>query len=267
MPIDARGIPELVLKPSRGGSSVGVSVARGEAAAASAAVALGAAGAGRVVVEGFVRGQEFTVIVLGGSPEGTGGPAVALVPTEVELRATPDRLGETWDSAGEDAAGPSSPRGGTGVGQGIFGFREKYLPSTRVALHTPPRHLSAATTADIRRSAERVFRELGLRDFARLDGKCPYRQFQFTIHEPLLSYPAKCERQLHLTPRSAHRIRFQCCCRFRCPRGFTPRRPHPARDAVRSIRQECLLALSPAAARGCGPGSGPPGDLHGSQYD
>lgn len=39
-----------------------------------------------------------------------------------------------------------------------------------MALHTPPSALSACTTRAIRRAAERAFRTLGLRDFARLDG-------------------------------------------------------------------------------------------------
>lgn len=114
------------MKPSRGGSSVGVSAVRGEVAAAAAAAALSACGHGDVVVEGFARGREFSVIVLGGLPDGAGGP-VALVPTEVEL-------------SGRDG----------GEKMELFGFRDKCVvkssaplvaqrrPSWPKTLHTHP---------------------------------------------------------------------------------------------------------------------------------
>lgn len=159
------GSPELIVKPALGGSSIGVSAAASAAAAAIAAAALSATGSGDVVVEGLARGAEFSVIVLGGGPGGAGAP-VALVPSEVELT---DRSPAEPAAAAPEPAERGSSGAGAQHGGKIFGYREKYLPTAAVRVHTPPR-FPTATVARIRRAAEAAFAALGLRDFARLDG-------------------------------------------------------------------------------------------------
>lgn len=137
----------VVVKPARAGSSIGVSVALGlEEAIASASLLIEQEVDDRAVVERFADGgREFTAIVL----DCQHGP-VALLPTEVELRG-----GDSGDAADE--------------GRAIFNYRRKYLPTRQVSYHTPPR-FSMAAIAAIRTGAARLFAELGLRDFARVDG-------------------------------------------------------------------------------------------------
>lgn len=127
----------LVLKPARGGSSLGVSVADqvGEAIADAAEVV---ADHGAVAVQPRMVGTEFTVVVV----EGPDGP-VALPPIEVELRGA--------------------------AADGLFDYRRKYLPSADTAYHCPPRW-DGATSQAIRELCQAVFTGLGLRDFARIDG-------------------------------------------------------------------------------------------------
>lgn len=119
------------------------------------------------MVERFAgNGREFTIIVL----ETRDGP-VPLIPTEVEILATTDggnearREGITFGDGefdSEDDASPSEQRN-------IFNFRRKYLPTMQVAYHTPARFGTMAVEK-IRTEAAEVFKVLGLRDFARLDG-------------------------------------------------------------------------------------------------
>mmetsp|Transcript_35081 Transcript_35081/g.76681 ORF Transcript_35081/g.76681 Transcript_35081/m.76681 type:complete len:541 (+) Transcript_35081:177-1799(+) len=135
-----------VVKPTRAGSSVGVSVVLGVDECMAHVKGLLQEGIdSRVMIEAYaVGGREFTTIVLQG-PEGP----VALIPSEVELRAA--------EAGDEDAA------------RAIFSYRRKYLPTQQVCYHTPPRFPVAATTA-IRTGVADVFARLGLRDFARVDG-------------------------------------------------------------------------------------------------
>ncbi|KAK1311997.1 hypothetical protein QJS10_CPA07g01232 [Acorus calamus] len=51
----------------------------------------------------------------------------------------------------------------------IFNYRRKYLPTQQVAYHTPPRFPSDIIDC-IRDGASLLFKRLGLRDFARIDG-------------------------------------------------------------------------------------------------
>lgn len=134
----ARALPPggLVVKPRRGGSSLGVGLAAEADEALALARALLAEGRGEVVIEPRIAGREFTVLVL----ESRDGRPVALLPTEVELR-----------------------------GESLFSYQKKYLASEEVALHTPPR-FDDALIGRLQRLAEAVFSALGLRHFARLDG-------------------------------------------------------------------------------------------------
>jgi len=126
----------VVAKPAAGGSSLDVHVAR-TPADRQAVVADLVARRGRVVVQPFVDGVEFTTVVI----EGSAGP-VALLPVEVTLRG--HRRSD------------------------IFSFEDKYLASDNTRYDCPPRR-PPALVDDLRSLAERTFTALGLRDFARID--------------------------------------------------------------------------------------------------
>ena len=151
---DASG--RVVVKPCRAGSSVGVRVCRGVREAAAHATGLRDSGVDdRSVLEMFADGgREFTVIALGGCGP-SGGDAVALLPTEVEILR---------DGCLDEGA--ESPDGSDEM---IFNYRRKYLPTSQVRYHTPPR-FADRTTAIVRAGAADLFRTLGLRDMARVDG-------------------------------------------------------------------------------------------------
>ena len=161
-----------VVKPASGGSSVGVTPTAGAAAALAAARDLVQARGldAEVVVEPYVRGREFTVNVL----ETANGP-VALMPSEVEFVAG-DAAGNLglrcfWEEE-EEGGGEGGERdaaGGDGDALPIYDYRKKYLPTSQSRTHTPGR-FSDGILKHIRASAERLFAELGLRDFARIDG-------------------------------------------------------------------------------------------------
>lgn len=126
----------FVVKPARGGSSIGV-----DAGTRRQITALLARRAGRQrqVVQPYVAGQELTVVVL----EGPQGP-VALPPVEVDRR----RAG----------------------GRGILSYQDKYLASDDVRYYCPPRlGVPEPVVAALRSVAEEAFRVLGLADFARID--------------------------------------------------------------------------------------------------
>jgi len=131
-------IKKAVVKPTNGGSSLGVATAKNAVEATQKARQIFDQKRGDgAMVEPFCEGQEFTVLVL----ENPQGKPVALIPTEIEL-------------SGDDA---------------IFGYRHKYLPTCHVAYHCPPR-FSDAIIKGIQESAEALFTFFGMRDFARLDG-------------------------------------------------------------------------------------------------
>lgn len=122
------------VKPLRSGSSLGVSLVPDDADAFERAVAEALVHDDRVVVEEFLSGGEFSVVVL----QDRDGQAVALAPTEVEK---------------QDA---------------LYDQRAKYLQGEGARLHTPLR--DAGSVEPVRRAAERAFEALGMRDMARIDG-------------------------------------------------------------------------------------------------
>ena len=131
-------IEKAVIKPTNGGSSLGVATAATPAEAVEKARLIFDQKRGDgAMIEPFCDGQEFTVLVLGNAQ----GKPTALIPTEIEL-------------TGDDS---------------IFGFRHKYLPTCHVAYHCPPRFSDEIITG-IREAAEALFTFFGMRDFARLDG-------------------------------------------------------------------------------------------------
>jgi D-alanine--D-alanine ligase len=130
-------VGKAVVKPSAGGSSLGVAtVATVDEALAGVEHIFAAAHGTEALIEPFCEGQEFTVLVL----QDKSGQPVALIPTEISL------------SGGD-----------------IFSFRHKYLPTVHVEYHCPPR-FSDEIIGNIQKAAEVLFSFFGMRDFARLDG-------------------------------------------------------------------------------------------------
>ncbi|MCS6900289.1 MAG: hypothetical protein RMJ98_11535 [Myxococcales bacterium] len=134
--VHQEGQGDLILKPRRGGSSLGVTAVAGPEEAMAAAERLLAEGHEELVIEPRIRGREFTVLVL----ESRSGEPVALLPTEIELRRS-----------------------------SVFSYQKKYLASEDVVLHTPPR-FPDKIVEEIQGQAERLFALLSMRHFVRLDG-------------------------------------------------------------------------------------------------
>ena len=147
----------VVVKPARGGSSIGVSIARGVVQASDLASKLFTSGTdSRVVVERYAgSGVEFTITVLGTTNE-----PVPLIPTEIEILADVEKGLKTSRKVGPAARLEQF---------NFFDFRRKYLPTMHVVYHTPARFGTGAIDK-IRRNAASIFKLLGLRDYARLDG-------------------------------------------------------------------------------------------------
>ncbi|CAK8542074.1 unnamed protein product [Lathyrus sativus] len=143
-------VGKVVVKPTRGGSSIGVTVAYGVTDSLVKANEIMSEGIDdKVLVEIFLEGgKEFTAIVLDVGSSSDSCP-VALLPTEVELQF----LGAN-DLKENDA---------------IFNYRRKYLPTQQVAYHTPPR-FPLDVIESIRKGASVLFQRLCLQDFARIDG-------------------------------------------------------------------------------------------------
>jgi D-alanine--D-alanine ligase len=134
----AHKITQAVVKPTAGGSSLGVATAATPDEALEKARLIFALKHDRVaMIEPYCDGQEFTVLVLQNADD----KPVALIPTEIDL-------------TGDDS---------------IFGFRHKYLPTCHVAYHCPPRFADEIIRG-IQEAAEALFSFFGMRDFARLDG-------------------------------------------------------------------------------------------------
>ncbi|KAM7264723.1 hypothetical protein ACFE04_002406 [Oxalis oulophora] len=141
---------KVVVKPARAGSSLGVTVAYGVEDSLIKAKNIFSEGIDdRVIIEIFLEGGcEFTAIVLDVGSTFDSKPVV-LLPTEVELQ-----FRGSVDVREKDA---------------IFNYRRKYLPTQQVAYHTPPR-FPIDVIKNIREGASLLFKRLGLRDFARIDG-------------------------------------------------------------------------------------------------
>ena len=130
-------VTKAVVKPSTGGSSLGVAtVTTPSEAAAKVQDIFTEAHGDEALIEPYCDGQEFTVLVL----QNAGGQPVALIPNEISL------------SGGD-----------------IFSFRHKYLPTCHVEYHCPPR-FADDIIGNIQKAAEVLFSFFGMRDFARLDG-------------------------------------------------------------------------------------------------
>lgn len=132
-------LTRAIVKPASGGSSIGVfSVEKIEDAIESIESLFSKRMDTRVVVEPFIKGQEFTVIVL----QNRFNMPVALIPSEIEMDYDKNQF---------------------------FDFRKKYLPTNKVKYHCPP-SFSNEIIEKIQIEAEQLFSVFGMSDFARFDG-------------------------------------------------------------------------------------------------
>lgn len=130
-------LEKAVIKPSAGGSSLGVaSATTAEEAAQRVQQIFDQKHGTQALIEPYCQGREFTVVVL----QNQIGEPVALVPTEIDL-----------------------------IGGDLFTFRHKYLPTCHVEYHCPPR-FSDEIVSRIQKAAEVLFSFFDMRDFARMDG-------------------------------------------------------------------------------------------------
>jgi len=141
-----------VIKPTESGSSIGVHYVDSIEVAKQRVGELFQEGFSELLIEPFSEGVEFTICVL----ENRQGVPVSLMPLEIE-----NRSGKILD------------------------YRCKYLPSEQTRYHCPPRFEDALITK-IREEAEHLFKVLGLRDFARLDGwVLPDGKIRFSDFNPI----------------------------------------------------------------------------------
>ena len=132
-------IKKGIVKPATGGSSIGTFAVHSVAEALKCAKEIFTKKLDtEVVMEPFAKGIEFTVIVL----QNKKSEATALIPIEIET---------SYDNGA------------------VFDFRKKYLPTHGTMYYQPPR-FPDAVTKKIQQQAEQIFKAIGLRDFARLDG-------------------------------------------------------------------------------------------------
>lgn len=126
----------VVVKPCRGGSSDGVSI--GREADLSEAIQLAARFDQKILVERFLRGCEFSIVVV----QDTTGEIVPLLPTRID-----------------HAPGSSK----------IYSRLKKYMPG-KGAIHTTVGAFSEQHISAIRRQSGQLFQQLGCADWARFDG-------------------------------------------------------------------------------------------------
>ncbi len=153
-------LKRAILKPSRGGSSIGVesfesleackrtieTIIKNQTESPSQP-----AFCPLWLLEPFCEGKEFTVCLL----ENAKGEAVALLPTYIE-------------TSYED--------------NGVFNYRRKYLPTQQVRYHCPP-PFPQEIIENIQKDTEALFQRFQMRGFVRIDGwylndgRCLYTDF------------------------------------------------------------------------------------------
>lgn len=140
-------LKRAILKPSRGGSSIGVeSFESLEACICKIEIILKKQTEGNspsafcstYLLEPFCEGKEFTVCVL----ESPQGEPVALLPTYIETSYACNS---------------------------IFNYRRKYLPTQQVRYHCPP-PFPKEIIEKIQKDSEALFKHFKMRGFVRLDG-------------------------------------------------------------------------------------------------
>ena len=131
-------LTKAVVKPSAGGSSIGVFVVTDPMGALKKVEQIINERIDKnVLIEPFLQGYEFTTVVLS---DGDGAP-VSLIPTEIKLESDQ-----------------------------IFDYRRKYLPTANTHWFCPPTSFGEKTTKQIRTDCEDIFKIFKMRDFARIDG-------------------------------------------------------------------------------------------------
>lgn len=129
----------MIIKPSSGGSSIGVfSISKRTEAIQKAEILFRQFEDKHLLLEPFCQGKEFTIVVVESKQLGV----LALTPTEIEISYENHQ---------------------------IFDYRKKYLPSHQTFYHTPPR-FPLEIIEKIKLQAQDLFRKLGCRDFLRIDG-------------------------------------------------------------------------------------------------
>lgn len=141
---DSVNVGKVVVKPSAGGSSIGVEVAKSAQEAVSLAkrVFEDSALDGYAMIEPYCKGEEFTIFVL----ENFCNNPVSLIPAQIDLKDDDDPKDDE-----------------------IYTFNKKYLPSNRRIYSIPP-DFDEETIINIQKCAERLFKYFNMRDFARIDG-------------------------------------------------------------------------------------------------
>ncbi len=125
---------QVVVKPTRGGSSLGVCFASSEEKVALGTKAL-LKRYPQVIIEPQLSGREFTAVVT----QDERYEPVCLIPIEVQTDGN------------------------------FFDYRKKYLATRQAVYHCPPR-FSDKLVNEIRAEAQKMFTLFGLRDIARFDG-------------------------------------------------------------------------------------------------
>lgn len=144
-----------IVKPARGGSSIGVfSVTNPEEALEKVKQIIAEELDNEVVVQPFAKGVEFTVIVT----QNRFGLPVALIPSEISTSYQQNQ---------------------------IFDYRKKYLPTNQVKYYCPPR-FNDKHISNIQTDAEQIFQAFGMNDFARFDGWiCDNGEIWFSDFNPV----------------------------------------------------------------------------------
>lgn len=148
-------VKKVIVKPSTGGSSIGIATAHTPQEAVNIAEDIFAKKlSNRVLIEPYCKGREFTVIVL----QNHNNEPVSLIPTEIDLK-----------------------------GSEIYSYRNKYLPSSQVEYYCPPR-FNNDLIKKIQKSAELLFLHFKMSDFSRLDGRVlDDNQLVFSDFNPITS--------------------------------------------------------------------------------
>ena len=147
-------ITRAIVKPARGGSSIGVfSVDNPIDAYDKVHFLFSKRYDTRVVIEQFIEGTEFTTIIL----QNEFNQPVAILPTEISVNYSENQ---------------------------IFDFRKKYLPTRHVSYHCPP-HFSNETIEHIQVQSEQLFSLFNMRDYARFDGWITPQGILFTDFNPI----------------------------------------------------------------------------------
>lgn len=136
---DLHRLRKAVVKPSNGGSSIGVYCVYSYQEAIEKMDLLFKQNMSPVIVEPFCLGREFTIIVIQNLKSGK---PVALIPSEIEMKY------ENYQ---------------------IFDYRKKYLPTAQTRCYTPARFKDEEIDK-IRRYSEEIFKIMNFEDIIRIDG-------------------------------------------------------------------------------------------------